>query len=103
MLDFKDRLKKEYFELMSKYSKLISFIGALNENGFTKQKINSDKIPNNLASLDIDKRIKYLDLLNSQAEYMKNYLRILVLRTELLGIELYDNSDFKKEYEIKFN
>lgn len=98
MLDFKDRLKEEYKQLIYRHTKLLEFIDLLIEENFIDDP--SDKIPSNLRILDQNKRGEYLSLMNKQGYYMKEYLNTLKNRMDLLGINILDDDKgiFEREY-----
>ena len=106
MLDFEDRLRYEYKQLIYRHTKLLEFIDLLIKENFIDDP--SDKIPNNLRTLTCNKRGEYLSLMNKQGYYMKEYLNTLKNRMDLLGISILDANDdnkeiFEREYESKFN
>lgn len=105
MLDFENRLKEEYKQLIYRHTKLLEFIDLLIKENFIDDP--SDKIPNNLRILNRSKRGEYLSLMNKQGYYMKQYLNMLEDRMGLLGINILDTNkdkeNFKREYELKLN
>lgn len=106
MLDFEDRLRYEYKQLIYRHTKLLEFIDLLIKENFIDDP--SDKIPSNLRILNQNKRGEYLSLMNKQGYYMKEYLNTLENRMNLLGINILDTNDenkeiFEREYELKFN
>ena len=106
MLDFEDRLRYEYKQLIYRHTKLLEFIDLLIKENFIDDP--SDKIPSNLRILNQNKRAEYLSWMNKQGYYMKEYLNTLKNRMDLLGISILDVNDdnkeiFEREYESKFN
>lgn len=106
MLDFEDRLRYEYKQLIYRHTKLLEFIDLLIKENFIDDP--SDKIPSNLRILNQNKRGEYLSLMNKQGYYMEQYLNTLKNRMDLLGISILDANDenkeiFEREYELKFN
>ena len=106
MLDFEDRLRYEYKQLIYRHTKLLEFIDLLIKENFIDDP--SDKIPSNLRILNQNKRAEYLSWMNKQGYYMKEYLNTLKNRMDLLGISILDANDnnkeiFEREYESKFN